>query len=400
MDGNPAPRPEAQPLTAPESSIERPAPLQPPAPALTVSLLHDYRESMSMKLYADQLGDALARRGVAVSRVRPGETIPPSLRRFPLADKLDSYLGRFVRYPWIAQRQRADVFHVVDHGQGFLVSSLDPARTVVTCHDVILLAVAAGRIHADFAPPLAPIILRQSLERMKPARRIIADSEHTRTDLVDLAGFDPEKIEVIYPGLNHPFTPAPERRDELRAALGLPSNLLVLQVGHTGFYKNLPGCLQVVAGLRRQGLDVTFVRAGRPMTDAQRALAVRLGLEDAVLELGGVGADALADLYRACDVLLFPSLYEGFGWPPVEAMASGLPVVCTRAGSLGEVVGDAALTCEPEDVRGLTDAVARVLTHAPVRESLVRRGLERARLFDWDVTAARVHAVYRRVAEG
>lgn len=371
-----------------------------PVPALSVALLHDYRESASMRLYAEQLGSSLETLGIAVERVRPGEVIPPALRRLAVVDKLDSYLGRFVVYPRVAARVRADVVHVVDHGQGYLVSKLDPARTVVTCHDVILLAVAAGRIRADVTPHLATRILRRSLETMKRARRIIAVSEQTRADLADLAGVDPTNVDVIYSGLNHSFSSHPERRVEIRRRLGLPSRPLVLHVGYTGFYKNIPGCLRTVARLRREGLDVTFVRAGPAMSAEQRALAEQLGVAGAIAELGSVTPDILADVYRASDVLLFPSLYEGFGWPPLEAMASGLPVVCTRAGSLGEVIGDAALTCEPEDVRGLAEAVARVLTSAPVRESLVRRGLERARDFDWKRTAARVRDVYRKVVEG
>jgi glycosyltransferase involved in cell wall biosynthesis len=329
--------------------------------------------------------------------VRPGDVLPEALRRVRLLDKLDSYVGRFVVYPRIARRLRADVFHIVDHGQAYLVPSLDPARTVVTCHDVILLAVAAGRLRAEFRPPLATRILRASIERMKRARRIIADSARTRADLAELAGVDPARVEVIHPGLNHPFSPAPGRRAELRARLGLPATPLVLHVGQTGFYKNLPGCLRVVALLRRRGIGVTFVRGGRPMTAEQRALAGRLGIADAIVELGPVTPAQLADLYRACDVLLFPSLYEGFGWPPVEAMASGLPVVCSRAGSLGEVVADAALTAEPEDLEGLAGHVAAVLSDRAAAARFAALGLARAAAFDWDRTAERVRDVYREV---
>ena len=355
-----------------------------------------------MQLYAEHLGDALARLDLDVQRIRVPDVFPQWTRRYRLLDKVDSYAGRFLRYPRVArraQRTRTDVFHIVDHGQGHLVPWLDPARTVVTCHDVILLVLAAGRIQHGFRPPFATRVLRHSVRQMKKARAIIAVSQQTRRDLVELEGFDPDQVTVIHSGLNHPFSPAPARRDEIRARLGLPRGLLVLHVGHTNFYKNLPGCLKVVARLRRGGLDVTFVRGGRWLTPDHVALAERLGIAGAVRELGPMDPYDLADLYRACDVFLFPSLYEGFGWPPLEAMASGLPVVCSRAGSLGEVVGEAALTAEPEDAERLADHVAALLVEESLREKVRARGLERAALFDWGRAALQIHDVYRRVVE-
>ncbi len=353
-----------------------------------------------MKLYAEQLGLALERQGVTVSRVRPTEVIPPWLRRGWLLDKLDSYLGRFVAYPRIARKLEADLFHIVDHGQGHLVASLDPARTVVTCHDVILLVLAAGRVRSAFSPPLATGILRRSLEMMGRARHVIAVSESTRRDLRDLVGIDPAKITVVYPGLNYPFRPLDEAsRAAARARLGLPAGPLVLQVGQVGFYKNIPGCLKVIASLREGGIPATFVRAGRRLTGEQLGIARRLGVEGALHELGPTSADDLSALYGACDVLLFPSLYEGFGWPPLEAMASGLPVVCSRSGSLGEIVGEAALTAEPEDHLRLADHVAAVIGSEAVRGRLRTRGLAHAKGFDWATTGSRVQAVYQHVLE-
>jgi glycosyltransferase involved in cell wall biosynthesis len=374
---------------------------EPSRERLRVCLFHDYREErqMSMKLYAEQLGEALGRRGMEVERVRPPPVFPRAFLRFTLLDKLDSYTGRFLVYPRLARRARADVFHVIDHGQGYLVRDLDPARTVVTCHDLILLLVAARRVEKEFSPRVATAVLRRAVHAMGGARRIIADSEQTRSDLAEFVGIDPARVTVIYPGLNYPFTPRPELREETRARLGLPPGRLVLQVGQVGFYKNIPGCLRVIQRLRRGGLDVTFVRGGRRMDGAQQALARRLGLEGAVREVGPVSPDDLAALYGACDVLLFPSLYEGFGWPPLEAMASGLPVVCSRAGSLREVVDEAALTAEPEDVGGLAEHVAAVLTDATLAERLRARGVERAAAFDWGKAAEQVLGVYRSVVE-
>jgi glycosyltransferase involved in cell wall biosynthesis len=371
-------------------------------PRLRVCLLHNYREArqMSMKLYAEKLGDALARLDVDLERVRPWDFLPSRLLRGGLIEKLDSYAGRFLALPRLARKLQADVFHIVDHGQGYLVNSLDPGRTVVTCHDLILLLLAAGRVRADFNPPLATAVLRRSVTAMSRARRIIAVSEQTKSDLAEFAGVDPKRVTVVYSGLNYPFRPRPEERERIRTRLGLPAGPLVLQVGQTGFYKNIPGCLRVVQRLRRNFLDVTFVRAGRRMDSVQRELVSTLGLEHAVLELGPVSAETLADVYVACDVLLFPSLYEGFGWPPLEAMASGLPVVCSRAGSLGELVGEAALTAEPEDVIGLADHVGAILSDTGLAERLQRSGLDRASEFDWKKTAVRVREIYQQVAGG
>jgi alpha-1,3-rhamnosyl/mannosyltransferase len=229
---------------------------------------------------------------------------------------------------------------------------------------------------------------------MARARAVIAVSESTRRDLAELSGIDPAGVRVIPPGLNHAFRPEPGRREETRRRLGLPPGPIVLHVGQTGFYKNVEGCLRTVARLRAGGIDATFVRAGQPLRPSQRALAERLGVAPSLRELGPVSPEELAAIYAAADVLLFPSLYEGFGWPPVEAMASGLPVVCSRAGALGEVVGDAALTAEPEDAAQLAEHLAAVLNGGAVADGLRAAGLARAAGFDWARTSEQVAGVY------
>ena len=269
-----------------------------------------------------------------------------------------------------------------------------------TLLSVVLLVLASGRMGSGFAPPLATRVLRASVREMARARRIIADSESTRRDLLSLSDVEPDRVSVIHPGINFPYAPDPAAGATFRATHRLGSGPLLLQVGQTGFYKNLPGCLRVVAHLRAGGLPVSLVRAGHRLRPEHLELAGRLGISEHIRDLGALDEQGLADLYNAADVLLFPSLYEGFGWPPLEAMASGLPVVCSRAGSLDEVVGDAALTAEPEDVSGLSNHVASVLTDPALAASLRARGMERALHFDWDRTAEKFDAVYREVLEG
>jgi glycosyltransferase involved in cell wall biosynthesis len=367
--------------------------------ALSVAVLHNYGDERqpSMRLYADRLGDALLHQGVSVTRVRPPAIVPEAWQaRSATWAKLDIQFGRFTVYPRLVRNLRADVIHVIDHGQAYLLSELDASRTVVTCHDVILLALASGRIGAASVPPIALQILKLSLQLMKRAAAIVADSEQTKRDLVTFIGLPADRVTVIAPGLNQPFSPDAERGAATRRRLGLGEGPLVLHIGRA-FYKNISGVLRVIHALRGQGIPARFVRTGRRLDGAERALAQGLGITDAIVELGGVPDEQLPALYNAVDLLLFPSLYEGFGWPPLEAMASGTPVVCSRAGSLDLVVGDAALTADPENISALTWHCAAALTDASLRRALIQRGLEHTKQFSWDRAAQQLIDVYRGV---
>ena len=366
-----------------------------------VCLLHNYQEGrhLSMKLYAEQFGDALERAGAVVERVRQDDVLPASWQRLPLLQKADSYLGRFGSYPRRARGLRADIFHIVDHGQAHLIKSLDPARTVVTCHDLILLVLGAGELGRAPQPRIATLLLRYAVGHLARAAKIVAVSQQTRADLGRFLGIDPARVEVIYPGLNRRYRPMENLRDATRARHGLPPTPLLLHVGSSVFYKNLEGCLHVVARLRAGGIPATLVRVGQRLQPAQLRLAGQLGLQDSIRELGSLTSPDLAELYNSVDLLLFPSHYEGFGWPPVEAMASGTPVVCSSAGSLREIVGDAALTADADDIAGLAEHVSAVLTKADLRANLRDRGLTRAALFDWDKTAAKFLRIYGDVLQ-
>ncbi|MEO5769869.1 MAG: glycosyltransferase family 1 protein [Polyangia bacterium] len=371
------------------------------AAPLRVCLLHNYRESeqISMKLYAERLGASLTEEGLTVRHLLPPTMLSSQGRSFWAGKKLDSYAGRFLYYPHaVRSMPPSDVYHIVDHGHAHLLRSLDPRRTVITCHDLMLLVLASGRLGRRLVSGVALEVFRQLAGTLRGAAAVIADSAQTRRDLVQFADVDPARIEVIFPGMNQPFARDPAARDEGRRRWGLEGCRVVLQVGNA-FYKNLEGSLRIIARLRRRGVDVHFLRGGLRLTPEQRQLATGLGIADFVRDLGPLPDRELSMLYNAADVLLYPSLYEGFGWPPLEAMACGTPVVCSRAGSLAEVVGPAALTADPEDEERLADHVAAVLSDVGLAAGLREHGLRHAATFAWSRAAREVAGLYQRVRE-
>src|SRR6185312_7607233 len=253
----------------------------PDARGLEVAILHNYRDAQqpSMRLYAERLGEALLRRDVRVTRVRPPGVVPAAWRRRSAAwNKVDGYVGRFAVYPRLIQNLRADIVHVVDHGQGYLVAGLDGRRTVVTCHDVILLALASGRIGMARVPQVALQLFRISLEVMKGAAVVVADSTQTKRDLVDLVRVDPA------------------RGQALRRRLEMGDGPVMLQIGR-GFYKNVGTVLRVLRRLRDGGIDARVARVGPPLSGDDRALAERLGVFPALVELGALRDSELPALY-------------------------------------------------------------------------------------------------------
>ena len=177
----------------------------------------------------------------------------------------------------------------------------------------------------------------------------------------------------------------------------------VLYAGNIKPHKNVDRLIEAFALLRQRGYtDVRLLLIGDDISrySSLRRLVHRHQLHQQVRFLGFVSVDTLAALYRLARVFVFPSLYEGFGLPPLEAMANGTPVITSNVSSLPEVVGDAALLIDPLDATSIADAMARVLTDADLRADLVRRGRERAKAFSWERSVARTHEIYMDVLRG
>jgi glycosyltransferase involved in cell wall biosynthesis len=306
------------------------------------------------------------------------------LSRTPAA-RLDGYAARFVRYPLSVRRKHADVYHIIDHGYAHLGAVLPPDRTVISGHDVMLLRAAEG--HGGFTPGRVPLQrLRWSMRFLRRAARVIVPTNATKEDVVRFADVDPSRVSVVPYGVDARFAPIPdEQRRHIRGGLRSAQHV-IMHVSTGDPYKNVEGTLAVLAAVLESGLDVMLMRTGRKLSDGQRALARRLRLEERIIDCGRVSDARLVELYNAADVLLFPSYWEGYGWPPLEAMACGTPVVASDIAPLREVLGTAALLANPHDAAALACDVCDVLTRDDLRTALRLRGLDRAGQYTWTRT--------------
>jgi len=298
-----------------------------------------------------------------------------------------------LQLPRAARRERLDVLHDPTGVSPFLFGA-GGARSVVTLHDVFPWSCPGASTTLD------TIIYRHWLPRL--ARRVdavITVSQASKADIIRYLGVSPNSIRVIYEGVNPAYRPlSAAQLAAARARYALPRGYL-LYVGSIEARKNLARLLRAYAALRREGEERPLALVGVRRWNAGPILAAlaELRLQEHVIFTGYVAEADLPALYGGADLFVFPSLYEGFGLPPLEAMACGAPVVCSNAASLPEVVGDAALTVDPTDVEALAQAMRQVLSDESLRADLRARGLRRARQFTWERAAQETAALYREV---
>jgi len=321
------------------------------------------------------LGDAWATQaGRLRALAAPGRL---TLRTVPLTDDWMARIWHRLRIPFRATwlTGPVDLFYAPD----FLLPPLPrDTRAWVTIHDLSFLR----------HPETFPAKLRAYLERAVPrsaerADGILTDSEATRRDVIELLGVAPERVTTVLLGVSGAFTPtaAPGEREILRAKYGLGDRPTVLAVGTVQPRKNYERLIEAVDRVRAS-LDVDLVIAGKPAWLSESVLEAA-ATRDHVRILGFVDDADLPALYRQAAVLAFPSLYEGFGLPPLEAMACGTPVVASSASSVPEAVGDAGLLLDPRDTALWADALSTVLTDADLRADMAVRGLAHAATFTW-----------------
>jgi glycosyltransferase involved in cell wall biosynthesis len=288
--------------------------------------------------------------------------------------------------PALLRRERASVFHsTIPEGM------LAPAcPQVITVHDLLPLR------FPESSPRLRHYYRHVLPRLIRASEAVIVSSEATRADVRELCDASGTPVHVVYPGYDERTfrRPSTERVDVVKRRFGLDE--YVLAVGEVRPYKNIPRLVQAISQVRPRGLTLAIAGASTPTDAALSASNGSPGEPRTVRFLGRPDDDTLAALYAGAEALVFPSLYEGFGIPPLEAMACGCPVVASRAGPMPEVCGNAAEYVEPTDVESIAAGIERVVNDAQLRDAMRSRGLSRVGEFSYGRAAREVLGVLRR----
>lgn len=286
------------------------------------------------------------------------------------------------------------------HTPHYVLPVLTPCRSIVTIHDCIHL-IFPQYLRNRMSHACARAMFWTAVRR---ASRILTVSEASKRDILRFFDVPDTKVTVIHNAIDERFhrQPPEEEIARVRERYQLHDRFL-MYAGNVKPHKNLERLISAFVLLRQGGLDdIKLLITGSEVSrySTLRRAVHRYNLHKHVRFLGYQSESTLAALYRLADVFVFPSLYEGFGLPPLEAMASGTPVVVSNVSSLPEVVGDAGVLVNPYDPRAIADGLRRVLTDRTLRDALTARGLVRARSFSWPESVRRIRRIYQELAAG
>ncbi|MGA2453501.1 MAG: glycosyltransferase family 1 protein [Solirubrobacteraceae bacterium] len=304
----------------------------------------------------------------------PAVTVPVRAR-----ERVQWVLGEQALLPIAAARARVELVHSM--------ASTAPLwgrfRRVVTVHDLIYARFPEA--HAGLRDRGMRVLVPGAVRR---SHRVIADSHSTREDLVALLGVSPERIDVVPLGLGAVRREAPPPERDVRARFELGERSVVLSLSAKRPHKNLLALIGALAQIAPEQRPVLVIPGYPTAHELElRARADALGIAEDVRFPAWVSSEELEGLWSIARAFVFPSLYEGFGLPVLEAMARGVPVACSNASSLPEVAGDAALLFDPRDESAITTAISRLLSDEALRARLGELGVAQAERFTWERTA-------------
>jgi glycosyltransferase involved in cell wall biosynthesis len=366
-------------------------------------LVSRYKSMIGLARYTEAIIEGLNAAGVDPVLRYPHYPLPVKVAQGILKPFGYDPQAFFNIFPISGKFSKGSIKHFTHQMMGTLLSPkprLD--RVVITVHDIVPYLMRNDPSQNQYHGFYEHCADDLAMKNLHKADRIIAISDFTAQMLVKSLGIDPEKIRVVLYGMDHEAFHPVEIPEAFMTKFELSwEHQHILYVGSENPRKNLPRLFQAFAQAKHQLPNLKLVKIGPPLHLEEykrlKDLSEKLKIEDAVLWIERISNDDLVTFYAFADAFVFPSLYEGFGLPPLEAMACGTPVISSNAASLPEVTGDAALQVDPTDVDGWAGAILRLLTDPSLQQDLRARGLDRAAQFTWAKTAQEMIEIYKEL---
>jgi len=320
-------------------------------------------------------------RGVELNRI---EYIPSEVNLFTKMAK------RFFWLPYQIRKKidKDNITHLASEDFAYLLNFIKFKKIIITCHDLVPL------IYRRYSP-----FLWLNIRGLKKADRIITVSNFSKNDIIKRLKYPADKIDVIHNAVDHSRYYKQRGKEILKRYNIATDDKVILYVGSEQKRQNLPFLIESFYQLKKKLPKVKLLKVGSSQSKGRGELAKlikNLGLEKEVIFTGFVDEKELPKIYNAADLFVYPCLYAGFGIPPLEAMACGTPIITSNLTSLPEVVGDAGIMIDPYNKEQMVEAMFRILTNTELKENLIRKGLEKAKIFSWEKAAEQTLTVYIR----
>ena len=367
---------------------------------MKVLLIGNYApdQQYSMQGFATALLSGLCERGIETRLLVPAEIA--GRWRVPKMGKWLGYGDKFIAFPpqLIRAMREADIVHLCDQGNAIYTRYLARKPHLVTCHDLLAIRAARGELAGQKTTATGRIFQKLILAGIVRAQAVACVSETTRGDLLRISGLPENRVRVIYNGLYRPVEPMPEsqRNALLRSRDISPETPFLLHIGGNQFYKNRMGLLEIYQALLEQNSanSMRLILAGKTFTPEMRQYIAAKRLENQVVELAEPDNETLRALYSQAKALIFPSLYEGFGLPIIEAQSCGCPVFTSNRAPMTEIGGNAAVYFDPEQTKQAAQIIADNLGSNAMMQSA---GVENVKRFSTEQMIAGYIQTYTKI---
>ncbi|MEL6927196.1 MAG: glycosyltransferase family 1 protein [Cyanobacteria bacterium J06600_6] len=359
--------------------------------------------AFSMDVYADNLiaGLKAVHPDWEIVEVAPEPWSDDLENLWHSGNPLKKYYERFYNHPRTVNQLDADLFHIIDHTNAHVAYGLKKSgkSVVVTCHDLVQYVYPEILKDQSRFPALSMAVWQHSVRGIAAADGAITISSNTAQDVIKWLKVEPEKVAVVLNGVDPSFRVLESQSvAEWRAKyIEHSAEICLLNVGSNHQRKNIDTVLKVVKQLVEQNIPVRLWKVGDQFNGSQQEFIDANDLAKHISLLGKPSHEELVLFYNAADILLAPSLYEGFGLTILEAMGCGTPTITSNVSSLPEVAGNAAVLVDPMDVEAMVVAIRQIKNEPSYRQDLIDQGLARVKEFSWQKTAEQTAKFYQQI---